>query len=132
VAQRPAAIAGGTIRVGTSAFTAAGWHGSFYPANLRPAEYLTYYVTQFDTVEVDSAFYRTPRDSTVRGWHAKTPLGFLFAAKFPQAITHEKVLVDCDAEVREFLTALDALVEKAMPAAASVSVVSRHCLSGTG
>ena len=68
------------IRVGTSAFTAAGWSatadlrpaaadkpGSFYPENLKPADYLTYYATQFDTVEVDSTFYRTPGATTVRG-----------------------------------------------------------------
>jgi uncharacterized protein YecE (DUF72 family) len=105
----------GLIRLGTSAFTAAGWAGSFYPANLRPAEYLSYYATQFDTVEVDSTFYRAPSERTVRGWYAKTPPGFIFAAKFPQAITHDKVLVDCDAEVSEFLAAMDALGEKLGP-----------------
>jgi uncharacterized protein YecE (DUF72 family) len=51
----------------------------------------------------------------VRGWYAKTPPGFVFAAKFPQAVTHEKVLVDCDAEVRKFLGELDALGEKLGP-----------------
>jgi uncharacterized protein YecE (DUF72 family) len=61
----------GLICVGTSAFTAAGWPGSFYPAGLKPADYLSFYATQFDTVEVDSTFYRTPSESTVRGWYAK-------------------------------------------------------------
>jgi uncharacterized protein YecE (DUF72 family) len=46
------------MRVGTSAFTAAGWAGSFYPEGLRSADYLSYYAQQFDTVEVDSTFYR--------------------------------------------------------------------------
>jgi uncharacterized protein YecE (DUF72 family) len=105
----------GLIRLGTSAFTAAGWPGGFYPANLKSADYLTYYATQFDTVEVDSTFHRAPSVSTVRGWYAKTPPGFLFAAKLPQAITHEKVLVDCDAEVSAFLAAMDLLGEKLGP-----------------
>jgi uncharacterized protein YecE (DUF72 family) len=48
------------IHLGTSAFTAAGWESSFYPAGMKPADYLTYYATKFDTVEVDSTFYRTP------------------------------------------------------------------------
>jgi uncharacterized protein YecE (DUF72 family) len=78
------------ICLGTSAFTAAGWEGSFYPAGMKPAEYLSYYATKFDTVEVDSTFYRTPAISTVKGWYAKTPPGFLFAAKVPQLITHKK------------------------------------------
>ncbi|MGA8012461.1 MAG: DUF72 domain-containing protein [Candidatus Acidiferrales bacterium] len=53
------------IHLGTSAFTAAGWEGAFYPAGMKPADYLTYYATKFDTVEVDSTFYRTPSASTV-------------------------------------------------------------------
>ena len=84
------------IRLGTSAFTAAGWEGTFYPAGMKPADFLSYYATKFDTVEVDSTFYRTPAVSTVKGWYAKTPPGFLFAAKVPQLITHEKALVECD------------------------------------
>ena len=87
------------IRVGTSAFTAAGWEGSFYPAGMKPAEFLTHYATRFDTVEVDSTFYRIPSEKVVRGWHQKTPDGFLFSVKVPQEITHEKVLEDCDATV---------------------------------
>src|ERR1700688_1572961 len=97
------------IRVGTSAFTAAGWEHSFYPEGMKPAEYLSYYATKFNTVEVDSTFYRTPALSTVKGWYAKTPKGFLFAAKVPQRITHENVLVDCEAEFSEFLTVMGAL-----------------------
>ena len=56
------------IRLGTSAFTAAGWPGTFYPKGMKPAGYLTYYATKFDTVEVDSTFYRMPSISTVNGW----------------------------------------------------------------
>ena len=103
------------IRLGTSAFTAAGWEGSFYPAGVKPAEYLTYYATKFDTVEVDSTFYRAPSLSTVKGWYAKTPKGFLFAAKVPQSITHEKMLVDCKDELSNFLKTMDALGEKLGP-----------------
>ena len=103
------------LRIGTSAFTAAGWPGTFYPAGLPEREYLTYYATRFDTVEVDSTFYRTPSESTVRGWDAKTPRGFLFAAKVPQAITHDKVMVDCDAEMNQFITTMDLLGEKLGP-----------------
>jgi uncharacterized protein YecE (DUF72 family) len=103
------------IRLGTSAFTAAGWEGTFYPAGMKPADFLSFYATQFDTVEVDSTFYRTPAVSTVKGWYAKTPPGFLFAAKVPQVITHEKMLVDCDEEFHIFLKTMDNLREKLGP-----------------
>ncbi len=45
-----------TLRLGTSAFTAAGWPGTFYPEDAPASEYLRYYAQHFDTVEVDSTF----------------------------------------------------------------------------
>ena len=103
------------LHLGTSAFTAAGWEGSFYPAGMKPADYLTYYATKFDTVEVDSTFYRTPAASTVSGWARKTPDHFIFAVKVPQLITHEKILVDCDADFKHFVDTMDLLGEKLGP-----------------
>jgi uncharacterized protein YecE (DUF72 family) len=103
------------LRVGTSAFTAAGWEGTFYPEGMKPADFLSHYAREFDTVEVDSTYYRAPSPQTVRGWHAKTPAGFLFAAKVPGEITHEKVLADCDAEFKRFLAAMDILGDKLGP-----------------
>jgi uncharacterized protein YecE (DUF72 family) len=103
------------IRIGTSAFTAAGWVGSFYPNGMQPRDFLSYYATQFDTVELDNTFYRTPSISTVEGWNLKTPPGFLFAAKIPQVITHEKVLVDCEDDLNHFLKTMDALGDKLGP-----------------
>ena len=103
------------IRIGTSAFTANGWPGTFYPDGLPEREYLTYYATKFDTVEVDSTFYRTPSKATVQGWANKTPEGFIFAGKVPQVVTHEKVLVDCDAEFKEFVQTMDLLGDKLGP-----------------
>ena len=103
------------IRLGTSAFTAAGWETSFYPPGTKPADYLSFYATKFDAVELDNTFYRTPAISTVKGWYAKTPPGFLFAAKVPRVITHEMAMVDCDEEFRDFLKAMDCLGEKLGP-----------------
>ena len=103
------------LRLGTSAFTAAGWPGSFYPAGLPEREYLSYYARHFDTVEVDSTFYHSPAASTVRGWYEKTPKGFLFAAKVPQQITHEKTLVESGDDLANFLKVMDLLREKLGP-----------------
>jgi uncharacterized protein YecE (DUF72 family) len=103
------------IYLGTSSFTASGWEGNFYPAGMKSREFLSYYATQFSTVEVDSTFYGTPVASTVTSWYEKTPPDFLFAAKVPQIITHEKVLLDCEAEADEFLTRMELLHEKLGP-----------------
>jgi len=82
------------VRLGTSSFTATGWQGSFYPKGLRPTDYLSYYAQHFDTVEIDSTFYATPNVSVVRSWNAKTPEGFLFAAKVPQLCDHVNYVVN--------------------------------------
>jgi uncharacterized protein YecE (DUF72 family) len=103
------------MRIGTCAFTAAGWEGSFYPAGMQPRDFLTYYARRFNTVEIDSTFYRTPARSVVERWAAKTPEGFLIAAKVPQSITHEKCLVDCGEEFRTFIDTMSLLGDKLGP-----------------
>jgi uncharacterized protein YecE (DUF72 family) len=82
---------------------------------MRPAEYLSHYATHFDTVEVDSTFYRTPSASTVNGWYDKTPPSFVFALKVPQVITHERCLLDCEVEFDEFIGRAVLLREKLGP-----------------
>ena len=47
----------GEIRIGTSSFAADGWDGAFYPKGMKFSDYLGYYSTRFDTVEVDSSSY---------------------------------------------------------------------------
>ena len=103
------------ILLGTSSFTASGWESSFYPKGLRSADYLSYYADRFATVEVDSTFYACPSPRTVSNWAARTPESFIFSVKVPQTITHERVLVDCAAELLEFLTTMDLLGPKLGP-----------------
>jgi uncharacterized protein YecE (DUF72 family) len=104
-----------SIRLGTSAFRATGWEGAFYPAGMQPRDFLVYYATKFDTVEVDSTYYRTPSANVVTGWANKVPAGFLLAAKLPQVITHEKCLQDCDADLKAFLDVMSIMGEKLGP-----------------
>ena len=111
--ERPYSLPG--ILLGTSAFTANGWEGSFYPPGMKSRDFLSYYATQFATVEVDSTFYGCPSASTVNNWADRTPEDFLFCVKVPQIITHEKALVDCDAEFEEFIKTMDILGPKLGP-----------------
>ena len=76
---------------GTIAFAANGWRGAFYPRGMKPPEFLNYYSTKFKTVEIDSTYYGTPSAETVTGWYEKTTPDFIFAAKVPQVMTHDKV-----------------------------------------
>ena len=103
------------LRLGTSSWSSQDWVGGFYPAGTAAADFISEYAKHFDTVEVDSTFYRTPSAAMVRNWRARTPAGFLVAAKFPQVITHEKVMVDCANELAEFLKTMDLLGDKLGP-----------------
>jgi uncharacterized protein YecE (DUF72 family) len=112
-AHRPYSVPG--ILLGTSAFTASGWEGSFYPKGTRSADYLAFYAQHFQTVEIDSTFYGCPSARTVNNWAARTPEDFIFSVKVPQIITHEKALVDCDSEFEEFVGTMDILGPKLGP-----------------
>jgi uncharacterized protein YecE (DUF72 family) len=103
------------ILLGTSSFTATGWDGSFYPKGMRSADYLAFYAERFHTVEVDSTFYACPSARTVGNWASRTPEGFVFSVKVPQSITHEKVLLDCDADLKQFLETMEILGKKLGP-----------------
>jgi uncharacterized protein YecE (DUF72 family) len=111
--ERPYSLPG--ILLGTSAFTANGWQGSFYPPGMKSRDFLSYYATQFATVEVDSTFYGCPSVTTVNNWADRTPEDFLFCVKVPQIVTHEKVLVDCDSEFEEFVKTMEILGSKLGP-----------------
>ena len=89
--------------------------GSFYPAASKPQDFLPLYAERFDTVEIDSTFYRIPAASAVRQWQERTPTGFTFAAKIPQTITHEKILIDAEDDLAAFLNVMDLLGDKLGP-----------------
>jgi uncharacterized protein YecE (DUF72 family) len=111
--DRPFSLPG--VLLGTSAFMATGWEGSFYPVGTQSRDFLSYYATKFATVEVDSTFYGCPSARTVNNWAARTPEGFIFSVKVPQIITHEKALVDCASDFEEFVKAMDILGPKLGP-----------------
>jgi uncharacterized protein YecE (DUF72 family) len=82
------AATSGVIRVGTSGFSFADWKGPFYPASLPDANRLPFYCNYFDTLELNSTYYRPPSASMMENLARKTPDGFLFVVKLHQSMTH--------------------------------------------
>lgn len=74
--------------LGCSGFYYDHWRDRFYPPRLAKTKWLQYYAEHFNSLEVNSSFYRYPGESTVRGWYAKTPADFRFALKANRVITH--------------------------------------------
>jgi uncharacterized protein YecE (DUF72 family) len=103
------------LYLGTSGWSYADWDGTLYPPGTPPAGRLAEYVRHFATVEIDSTFYGTPRRSTVDRWRRAVPAGFLFAAKFPREITHERELEDCEEPARNFVEVMSGLQDKLGP-----------------
>ncbi len=103
------------LRIGASSWSAPSWEGVFYPPGTPPSDYLAHYASRYDTVEVDATFYRIPGERMVDAWRDRTPPGFVFAAKFPQIITHEKLLDRCAEESLAFVRVMDRLGDKLGP-----------------
>jgi uncharacterized protein YecE (DUF72 family) len=78
------------IRLGTSGWSYKEWVGPFYPDS--KTKMFGHYCKVFNTAEINSTFYAYPSPRTVLGWVRHSPKGFVFTAKLPQVITHEKKL----------------------------------------
>jgi uncharacterized protein YecE (DUF72 family) len=100
------------LYIGCSGWSYDAWLGHFYPANLEPREFLKYYGTVFDFVEIDSSFYRPPNLFMTKRWALVTPDDFRFTAKFPRSITHEKRLSQPEKELRYFFDVMRPLRSK--------------------
>ena len=80
------------VKIGTSGWQYRHWLGTFYPEGLATARWLGFYAERFDTVEVDSAFYRLPPTDVFARWCEETPEGFVMAVKASGYLTHRKRL----------------------------------------
>ncbi len=104
------------LHVGTAGWNYKEWAGNFYPEGMSDSKtMLDEYVKHFQTVELDSTFYGIPRATSVADWQQRTPADFIFAAKFPRIITHDKKLFDAQAETDEFITTMAVLGSKMGP-----------------
>ncbi len=94
--------AGCDIRIGTSGWYYDHWRGRFYPEDLPKSDWLSYYASQFDTVEINNTFYHLPQEQTLKKWHKLAPANFLFAVKANRYITHIKKLKGTKDELKRF------------------------------
>jgi uncharacterized protein YecE (DUF72 family) len=99
------------VRVGCSGWNYDDWRGRLYPEGLGKARWLRRYAECFDTVEVNSTFYRlASRDAAAR-WVEDTPPGFVFACKASRYLTHIKRLRDLAQGIQRYYERIEPLVE---------------------
>ncbi|HLH29659.1 MAG TPA: DUF72 domain-containing protein [Terriglobia bacterium] len=80
------------IWFGTSGFSYKEWRPIFYPDGLPEKQFLKYYSTRLNSVEIDYTFYRMPSQKTIDAWKSATPEQFKFTLKASQQITHRQRL----------------------------------------
>jgi len=83
---------------------------NFYPKGTK--DELSYYSTQFNSIELNATFYNSPKKDQVLKWKEKTPEGFKFFPKLTNSISHFKRLIDTKQVVDEYCDAISGLEEK--------------------
>ena len=94
------------IRVGTSGWAYAAWKPRFYPPKLPSKDFLKFYSTQLNAVEVNYTFRRFLTEKVIASWIEQTPASFHFIVKAHQVLTHIKRLRDAEESLKRFLDAI--------------------------
>jgi uncharacterized protein YecE (DUF72 family) len=113
----------GELLIGTSGWSyprgEGKWTGVFYPKGVKGRSELEFYSRFFNTVEINSSFYRPPTPEMSKGWAERTPEGFFFTAKAWQKFTHPRMFEDMSGkdsapgqkDYDEFKKGIDPLME---------------------
>ena len=76
------------------------WKGDLYPPSLAAKDFLSFYARYFNCVELSSTFYAHVSDEQIANWRAQVGADFKFLPKWPKVMTHNKMLLDCAAELK--------------------------------
>jgi uncharacterized protein YecE (DUF72 family) len=98
------------VRIGCSGWVYPDWRGRLYPEGVPQKRWLARYAEVFDTVEVNSTFYRLASPAAVESWLEQTQEGFIFALKASRYLTHVKRLTALRPGIERFYERIEALV----------------------
>lgn len=100
------------IRVGPAGWSYTDWEGTVYPKHGSRFDHLAYLASFFDTIEINSPFYRIPPPSHAKSWVRRVSANpdFRFTTKVFRGFTHEKASLSAD-DVKAFRNYLDPLME---------------------
>lgn len=92
-------------RIGCSGFYYRDWKEVFYPKGVPQKDWFKYYCRHFNTIEINSTFYKMPTQKSFNKWYDESPDDFLFTIKAPRLISHYKQLNDCEQLISDFYEA---------------------------
>ena len=111
--QRAPRTSPAQIYVGCPVWANKNWLGSWYPATAKDTSFLSHYVKQFNSIELNSTHYHLPEIATVQRWKTTAPRNFRFCPKILQEISHYQLFDGTAAPLfTEFCTRLQLLEEK--------------------
>jgi len=92
------------VFIGTSGYFYWDWKGKFYPIDLKPDRWFEYYAKYFNTLEINSTFYKFPTNSSLKRWYKIAPDGFFYSIKVNKIITHLKRFKGTKDILKQFYT----------------------------
>jgi uncharacterized protein YecE (DUF72 family) len=113
--NRPKCVVMKTL-IGCSGYSYNDWKGNFYPGDLPQNQWLSFYASKFNTVEINNTFYKFPQKESLEKWLSQTPAHFRFSIKAHRFFTHLKKFNVDEAfieKLNNFQAALKPLKEKA-------------------
>ena len=99
------------ILIGTSGYDYPEWKGVFYPKNLPRKDFLSYYSSQFNALELNNTFYNMPTAQRLLSFDERSGGQLQFSIKANRLLTHE---IDCNWQTSadDFIAAISPLAEK--------------------
>ena len=99
------------ILIGTSGYDYPEWKGVFYPQNLKRADFLSYYATQFNALELNNTFYNMPTAERLFSFYERTQGKVQFSIKANRLLTHE-ITNQWQNAADDFIKAVEPLAQK--------------------
>ena len=99
------------LLIGTSGYDYPEWKGVFYPEDLKRKDFLSYYTTQFNALELNNTFYNMPTAERLLSFYERSEGRLNFSVKANRLLTHE-IGTDWQAAAGDFKEALKPLNEK--------------------
>lgn len=93
------------IYIGCSGFHYKEWKNIFYPDGLPQSKWFAFYCEHFNTLELNTTFYKFPTVKSLQKWYDNSPVDFKFTVKAPRLIPHYKRFSECESYLDDFYSA---------------------------
>lgn len=98
--------------IGCSGYYYREWKGDFYPEKLPSTKWLQYYAQHFNTIEINSSFYKFPTEKSLSRWYKDTPDDFVFTIKANKMFTHFRKMNNIATELQQFYDVVQASLQE--------------------